>query len=463
VLSDVDIPAPRGPAAQAPRYRALGPQQLDRIAARYGLAGDQTATVRLHARVLPFRVNDYVLEHLIDWSNIPDDPIFQLVFPQPGMLPDADVTRVARAAEQGPAADLQQVVSEVRAGLNPHPGGQLEHNVPEHLGSRLQGVQHKYAETALYFPAQGQTCHAYCTYCFRWAQFVGDQDLRFAAVDPGPFVAYLRQHPEVHDVLVTGGDPMIMSTARLRGHIEAILSVPSVRTIRIGTKSLAYWPARYTTDPDAEDLLRLLEQVVATRRSVAVMAHFSHPRELSTATVQAALGRIRATGAVIYAQAPLMAHVNDDPAVWAQLWRAELAAGVVPYYMFLARDTGPQAYFEVPIARGWRIFTDAYRTLPGLARTVRGPVMSTTAGKVIIDGVTGHGPDHRFVLRFLQARNPALVGRPFHARYTPTAAWLDQLTIPTAEPDDIRQHIAHAAGAPYLHTTEGPALAPGAG
>jgi L-lysine 2,3-aminomutase len=174
VLSDVDIPAPRGPAAQAPRYRALGPQQLDRIAARYGLAGDQTATVRLHARVLPFRVNDYVLEHLIDWSNIPDDPIFQLVFPQPGMLPDADVTRVARAAEQGPAADLQQVVSEVRAGLNPHPGGQLEHNVPEHLGSRLQGVQHKYAETALYFPAQGQTCHAYCTYCFRWAQFVGD-------------------------------------------------------------------------------------------------------------------------------------------------------------------------------------------------------------------------------------------------------------------------------------------------
>ena len=89
--------------------------------------------------------------------------------------------------------------------------------------------------------------------------------------------------------------------------------------------------------------------------------------------------------------------------------------------------------------------------------------MSATAGKVIVDGVTGHGPDHRFVLRFLQARSPALVGRPFHARYTPTAAWLDQLTIPTAEPDDIRQHIAHAAGAPYLHTAEEPALAPGAG
>ena len=176
--------------------------------------------------------------------------------------------------------------------------------------------------------------------------------------------------------------------------------------------------------------------------------------------MQTALGRIRATGAVIYAQAPLMAHVNDEAAVWAQLWRAELAAGVLPYYLFLARDTGPQAYFDVPIARGWQIFTDAYRTLPGLARTVRGPVMSTTAGEVVVDGVTGHGPDHRFVLRFLQARNPALVGRPFHARYT--ATWLDQLTIPTAEPDDIRKEIAHAAGGPYLHTATEPALAPGA-
>ena len=146
----------------------------------------------------------------------------------------------------------------------------------------MAGIQHKYAETVLYFPSQGQTCHAYCTYCFRWAQFVGDSDLRFAAPTPTPLVEYLGANPVVSDVLVTGGDPMIMSTTRLRPHIEPLLSVPTVRTIRFGTKSLAYWPQRFATDEDADDLLRLFEQVVASGRQVAVMAHFSHDRELGT-------------------------------------------------------------------------------------------------------------------------------------------------------------------------------------
>ena len=313
----------------------------------------------------------------------------------------------------------------LRARLNPHPSGQQELNVPTVDGQRLAGVQHKYAQTVLYFPAQGQTCHAYCTYCFRWAQFVGDADLRFAAPDPGGLVDYLGQHPEVSDVLVTGGDPMIMSTMRLRAHLEPLLDVPSVATIRIGTKSLAYWPARFTTDSDADDLLRLFDKVIATGRTLAVMAHLSHPRELSTDVARDAIARIRSTGAVVYAQAPLMAHVNDDPQTWAALWRAELAAGVVPYYMFVARDTGPQAYFEVPLDRAWGIFTTAYTTLPGLARTVRGPVMSATPGKVVVDHVETY-PDGDQVahLRFLQARDPRLVGRPFQARMRPGATWL---------------------------------------
>ena len=116
-------------------------------------------------------------------------------------------------------------------------------------------------------------------------------------------------------MLVTGGDPMVMSTERLRGHLEPLLGVDSVRTIRIGTKSVAYWPQRFVTDPDADDVLRLFEQVVASGRQLAVMAHFSHPRELATDLARRALARIRATGAVVYCQAPLIAHVNDDDRV----------------------------------------------------------------------------------------------------------------------------------------------------
>jgi hypothetical protein len=119
------------------------------------------------------------------------------------------------------------------------------------------------------------------------------------------------------------------------------------------------------------------------------------------------------------------------------MWRAELAAGVVPYYMFVERDTGPYDYFKVPLARAARIFQDAYRTLPGLARTVRGPVMSATPGKVVVDGVeeTPHG--RYFQLRMLQARDPELVGRPFRAHYSDSAAWLDELKFDENAPDDL--------------------------
>jgi KamA family protein len=427
------------------RFRSCGPHHLTEIAHRYGVPTHLLDHVRVISQVLPFRVNEYVLSHLIDWARIPDDPIFQLVFPQRGMLDEADERLLSDLLRSGERQELQAAVGRIRAGLNPHPAGQRELNVPSRDGAELPGLQHKYRETVLYFPQQGQTCHAYCTYCFRWAQFVGDADLRFAAPEPRQLVTYLREHPAVSDVLVTGGDPMVMSTERLRDHLEPLLAVDTVRTIRIGTKAVAYWPYRFTTDADADDLLRLFEQVVATGRTLAVMAHFSHPRELETAPARAALARIRTTGAVLYGQAPLVAHVNDDARIWAELWRAELAAGLVPYYMFVERDTGPREYFKVPLARAVEIFLAAYRTLPGLARTVRGPSMSATPGKVVVDGVTDTLRGRFFQLRLVQAREPALVGRPFLARYSPTASWLDELELDPDTPADIAAAIGPTA------------------
>ena len=424
------------------RFRALGPTHLDEIGQRFGISDDVVEDMRLHSMVLPFRVNEYVLENLIDWDDIPGDPIYQLVFPQPGMLPNLSAADLAVLRDAAPkSAERRDLVARLRADLNPHPSGQQEHNVPRWDGEPIDGVQHKYEQTALYFPSQGQTCHAYCTYCFRWAQFIGDPDLRFASPSPDRFVGYLGEHPEVHDVLITGGDSMIMSTARLRQHLEPILTVPSVRTLRFGTKALAYWPARFTTDADAEDLLHLFEQIVASGRTVAVMAHMSHPRELQTDLARWAVERIRATGALIYCQAPLMAHINDDPQTWSDLWKGEVTLGAVPYYMFMARDTGPQQYFEVPVPRAWEIFTDAYRTLPGLSRTVRGPVMSAGPGKVLVDGIDGEHGRRVATLRFEQARDASLVGRPFRAICPEDASWLDDLTLLDDTPPDIRAAV----------------------
>lgn len=440
------IPRNRPHVLGTTRFRARGPKDIDEIAARYGLSPEVCETVRLVSTVLPFRVNDYVLANLVDWDRVPEDPMFQLVFPQRGMLTEADEKLLRSLHREGaPQAGIKAAVAAIRARLNPHPSGQMQLNVPSQDGENLPGMQHKYRETVLYFPGNGQTCHSYCTYCFRWAQFVGDAELRFAAPGPDRLIAYLAHHPEVSDVLVTGGDPMIMSTERMRAHLEPLLAVESVRTIRIGTKSVAYWPQRFVTDSDADDLLRLMERIVATGRTVAVMAHYSHPRELSTEIAQRALARIRATGAVVYCQAPLIAHVNDDALVWARLWRAELAAGAVPYYMFVERDTGPHEYFKVPLARVAEIFRVAYQTLPGLARTVRGPVLSATPGKVVVDGVEETPGGRFFQLRFLQARDVSLVGRPFRARYSATAAWLDELELDPTAPADIAAAVRGVA------------------
>ncbi len=420
---------PAVPAAEY-RYRAYGAKHLDALAERAGLDAGERLAVRAVGTVLPFRTNEYVVENLIDWDAAPDDPIFRLVFPQPDMLPEADISIIAGLlARSAPELELRAAVHGIRMRLNPHPAGQLALNVPAPGDEPLPGVQHKYPETVLVFPKQGQTCHAYCTYCFRWAQFIDEPGLKMATADFGRVTDYLADHLEVSGVLITGGDPMIMRADVLRRYVEPLLrpSLEHIESIRIGSKSLAYWPQRFVSDPDADDTLRLFESVVAAGRSLAFMAHFSHPRELQPPVVDTAAARIAATGAVIRTQAPLIRAVNDTPATWARMWRDQVRMGMVPYYMFVERDTGPQDYFAVPLARGYEVFRDAYRSVTGLCRTVRGPSMSATPGKVCVDGIAEVAGEKVFVLRMIQARDPSLVGKPFFARFDPRATWLSDL------------------------------------
>jgi KamA family protein len=411
-------------------FHAYSAKHLDMLVSRAGLPPAERLAVRAVATVLPFRTNAYVVENLIDWDAAPDDPIYRLVFPQPDMLPAEDVARLSDLIDsQAPPAELKQAAHEIRMRLNPHPAGQLLLNAPSLRGRPLPGLQHKYPETVLFFPRQGQTCHAYCTYCFRWAQFVDEPELKMATDDVATLVDYLSEHPEVTSVLITGGDPMIMGEAVLRRYIEPLLApgLEHIESIRIGTKSLAYWPQRFVTDPDADATLELFERVTDAGKNLAIMSHFSHPRELEPPILNTAVQRIRGTGAVIRTQAPLIRSINDDPEAWRGMWRSQVRMGMVPYYMFVERDTGPQDYFAVPLARAYEIFRDAYQGVSGLCRTVRGPSMSATPGKVCVDGITTIAGLKVFVLRMIQARDPKLVGSPFFARFDPDATWLTDL------------------------------------
>ncbi|OOG21011.1 lysine 2,3-aminomutase [Thioalkalivibrio denitrificans] len=416
---------------QARSFKVFNERSLAKIPQVAGLPEAQRFEMKVVASVLPFRVNEYVINDLIDWDNVPDDPIFKLTFPQKDMLAPESYERMAELHRRGAdKAEIAALARELREGLNPHPAGQLEMNLPRVNGEVVEGLQHKYRETVLFFPSQGQTCHSYCTFCFRWAQFVGDKALRIASNQRDQVLGYLREHPQVTDLLVTGGDPMVMKTKHLTQYLEPLLEdrrLAHVQTIRIGTKALTFWPYRFVTDSDADELLDLLARLVKAGRHVAIMAHYNHWRELDTPIAREAIRRLRGTGVEIRSQGPLLAHINDDPDVWARLWKTQVQLGIIPYYMFVERDTGARHYFEVPLARAATIYREAMKQVSGLGRTARGPSMSAGPGKVEVQGVAEIQGEKVFVLRFLQARNPDWVQRPFFARYDENATWLNHL------------------------------------
>lgn len=417
------------------KYKAYSVHNFRKIPQIENLPEEEKESIEISGNVFPFKVNNYVIDELIDWENFKTDPIFRLTFPQKEMLEEEDYEKMKAALNSNlDRMELKEVADSIRMKLNPHPAGQMEMNVPEVDGEKLPGIQHKYDQTVLFFPSSGQTCHSYCTFCFRWAQFVGLDGLKFAMRETEGLVRYLEEHHEVTDLLFTGGDPMIMSFKVFKQYIDPFLdpnNKTNIQTIRIGTKSLGFWPYKFLTDRDAQDFLDLFKEIVDSGISLTIMAHFNHINELKTPAVKEAVNKLIEIGVQIRTQSPLIKGINDDADMWAKMWREQVNMGMIPYYMFVERDTGARHYFEVPLEKTWEIFQQAYQQVSGICRTVRGPSMSCTPGKVQILGVEDiqmNGQKEKvFVLQMLQGRNPDWVARPFFAKYDPNASWMDDL------------------------------------
>ncbi|MDE1207127.1 KamA family radical SAM protein [Tenacibaculum larymnensis] len=393
------------------------------------LSEGEIKAIRTVGSVLPFKVNNYVIEELIDWNNIPNDPIFQLTFPQKEMLSEEHYKIVSEAIDSNMnKREMIELINGIRKELNPHSSSQVE-NIPLLDGVPLKGIQHKYKETVLFFPSNSQTCHAYCTFCFRWPQFVNLDAVKFAMKETNLLIKYIENNNEVTDLLFTGGDPMIMKASIFKRYLEPILKnkVGNLQNIRIGTKALGYWPYKFLTDDDADEIIALFEEIIASGYNLTIMAHFNHPNELKTTAVKNAIKRILSTGAQIRTQSPIMKYINDSSEAWEEMWREQVKLGCIPYYMFLARDTGAQSYFAVTLNEALEIYQNAYRKVGGLARTVKGPVMSANQGKVQVLGVNEINNEKLFSLRFNQARNPNWVGTPFFSKYNEEAVWLNDL------------------------------------
>lgn len=408
-------------------YTSKNFEKLDQI--RDNFSERELFEMSLVAKVLPFKSNSYVVNELIDWNYPLKDPIFRLTFPNRDMLLPHHFEKIENLIKNNVGdLELEREINNIRHELNPHPAGQAKLNIPVLDDLKLDGMQHKYDQTALFFPAQGQTCHAYCTFCFRWPQFVRMDGLRFATSDIDNAINYIKSHPEITDILFTGGDPMVMNPSRFAKYIDRILEedIPNLQNIRIGSKSLAYYPYMFLTE-NGKKILDSFRKAIDHGKHIAFMAHFNHHVELSTPAVKHAIELINNTGARIRTQSPVFKNINDNPEIWSKMWKEQVKLGCIPYYMFIARDTGAQHYFSVSLERAWQIFREAYSQVSGLARTVRGPSMSCGPGKIQVLGVTEILSQKVFVLRFIQGRNKNWVQKPFFAEYNENATWIDDL------------------------------------
>lgn len=415
-------------------FNAITEKNIHKISERYEIPDETIQEIKVVAKVLPFRVNGYVLNELIDWKNLSDDPIFRYTFPQKEMLLAQDFEEISNLLKQGARdTEIEAAAITIRQKMNPHPSGQMQFNRPFFEGEALSGIQHKYRQTVLFFPGEGQTCHSYCNFCFRWQQFVPPQHLHFASTNHQQLINYLESQQKVTDIIFTGGDPMVMNTRNFERYLMPLLKpeLSHIQNIRIGTKSLTYWPYRYTGSKDADNLLKLFELLIRNGKHVTLMAHYNHLNELMPEIAQQAIRRLHEVGVVIRSQAPVLAKVNDTAESWEKMLNMQIKLGIIPYYMFVERDTGPYDYYKVSLAKVLSIYQAINRNSSGLMKTLRGPVMSALNGKVEILDIAEINYNKVFVLRYLQARDQSWVNKIFYAKYSENAAWFSDL-----EPQD---------------------------
>ena len=324
----------------------------------------------------PFRASKHYLS-LIDWNN-PKDPVKRIIFPDP---------------------------RELDASGSPDPSLEKNYTVQH-------GLQHKYPQTSLLLLSD--VCGGICRFCFRKRLFMDSK--RQTVRDYMPALGYVRDHPEVTDVLLTGGDPLILSTSRLKEVIGKIMEIDHIGVIRIGTKMLVYNPFRITGDPE---LISLIKDVSAEGKKIYIMAHINHPNEISSESVKA-IRMLQQAGVAVVNQTPIIEGVNNDQTTMADLFRKLSFMGISPYYVFQCRPTIGNYIYSVPVEQSFHIFQNAFKKCSGLAKRARF-IMSHSTGKIEVVGVT----ERNIFMRYHQAAHPDDYDKFLVSRSNPQAHWLD--------------------------------------
>ena len=418
-----------------------GFREVCEILSKNGISIGNIAERELFVEVYRFLATRHSLNS-INWDNYATDSVFQLVFAQPGMIEPE--TAMAYVEAKGSKARTKIAV-EYMERTNPHDGNQ-QLNKPWFENDQgeiefLDGSQHKYPQCQLIFDKTTQNCFSFCTYCFRHAQVRGDEDM-FIQKDIEQIHNYLRQHNEVTDLLITGGDGGYMPASRLRQYIVPLIEDPSllhIKNVRLATRSLTFQPEMILNEK-YEDMLALFDLCRDNGIQLAWMAHFSTPRELLNPSTIAAIRRLQNHGVNIRSQSPIMHHISlftdeqgqVDVEKSAQNWidLAEVLGmmSVGFHSMYCARPTGEHHYYTAPLAKIEEIFNLIYRSLSSINRPSRHISMTISAGKLAILGTSIINGEKCFALQFTEARNMKWMDRVFHAKYNEKENKIDFLT-----------------------------------
>ncbi len=257
----------------------------------------------------------------------------------------------------------------------------------------------------------GNRCAAYCRYCLRKETMVGKSDTNFSDDKIAEGIAYVRRHSEIRDVLLTGGDPLLLSDDRVESILRRLRAIPHVEVLRIGSRTPCTLPQRITPA-----LCRMLAQY----HPLYVNTQFNHPREISP-EAEEACARLANAGIPLGNQSVLLRDVNDNAEVMKKLCQELMRIRVRPYYIYQCQILSGTRHFRTPIERGLEIMSALQGYTSGLA--VPKYLLDTPYGKIPL------APDH-----VIGRDNNDMVLRSWDGK-----VWREPNPLPpeVAEPDDI--------------------------
>jgi len=349
---------------------------ITRIEQLEQLSEQQRAELKKVTDKFAFRVNDYYLS-LIDWDD-PNDPIRYIVIP-----------------------NIQELDEWGRL----DPSNEKAYTV-------MPGLQHKYHSVAVFLVTN--KCDAFCRYCFRKRLFI-ESETEYLQDWDGAY-QYVREHPEVTNVLLTGGDALMLTTSELEDIFVKLREIAHVQIIRVGTRIPSYNPYRIIEDPA---LLKAIKKYSKDEKKIYVMTHFVHPRELTDIAIEG-VNLLQRAGAKLANQTPLVRGLNDDPKVLSELLDKLSFIGAIPYYIFQCRPAVGNKAYTVPVEEGYEIVEQAKSLVSGLAKRAR-YVMSHSTGKIEIVGKT----KDMVYFKYHRAFRDQDSGRFMAFRSNPEACWFD--------------------------------------